>query len=105
MAAIQKAINHHTFCATIFLPMAGDPIWTKVMQKIYLSLDPPPSPDSEDMNLWKCLQLQLHSDLHWQPIEEVCLRIRQIVQRILPLPPCQDSGHCQPHNQALLIFQ
>jgi hypothetical protein len=42
MAAIQKAVNHHTFCATtIFLPMAGDKIWTKVMQKIYLSLHPP----------------------------------------------------------------
>jgi hypothetical protein len=52
MTAIQKAINHHTFCATIFLPAAGDPIWTKVMQKIYLSLDPPPSPDPEDMSLW-----------------------------------------------------
>jgi hypothetical protein len=26
MAAIQKAINHHTFCATIFLPAAGDKI-------------------------------------------------------------------------------
>jgi hypothetical protein len=52
MAAIQKAINHHTFCATIFLPTAGSPIWNKVMQKIYLSLDPPPSPESEDMNQW-----------------------------------------------------
>jgi hypothetical protein len=52
MAAIQKAINHHTFCATIFLPVAGDLIWNKVMQKINLSLDPPPSLESEDMNLW-----------------------------------------------------
>jgi hypothetical protein len=52
MAAIQKAINHHTFCATIFLPVAGNPIWNKVMQKIYLSLDPPPSPESKDMNEW-----------------------------------------------------
>jgi hypothetical protein len=34
MAAIQKAINHHTFCATIFLPAAGDKIWNNVMQKI-----------------------------------------------------------------------
>jgi hypothetical protein len=52
MAAIQKAVNHHTFCSTIFLPIAGDKIWTKVMQKIYLSLNPPPSPKSADMNLW-----------------------------------------------------
>jgi hypothetical protein len=52
MAAIQKAINHHTFCATIFLPVAGDPIWNKVMQKIYLSLNLPLSPEAEEMNLW-----------------------------------------------------
>jgi hypothetical protein len=52
MTAIQKAINHHTFCATIFLPVAGGKIWTKVMQKIYLSLNPPRSLESEDMNLW-----------------------------------------------------
>ena len=52
MAAIQKAINHHTFCATIFLPAAGTPIWNRVMEKIYLSLDPRPSPESDDMNQW-----------------------------------------------------
>jgi hypothetical protein len=53
MAAIQKAINHNTFCATICLPAAGSPIWNKVMQKIYLSLDLPPSPaELEDMNQW-----------------------------------------------------
>ena len=52
MAAIQKAINHHTFCATIFLPAAGSPIWNKVMHKIYLSLDPPPSPKPADRDAW-----------------------------------------------------
>jgi hypothetical protein len=52
MAAIQKAINHHTFCATIFLPAAGSTIWNRVMEKIYLSLNPHPSPESDDMNQW-----------------------------------------------------
>jgi hypothetical protein len=52
MAAIQKAINHHTFCATIFLPAAGTPIWNRVMEKIYLSLNPRSSPESDDMNQW-----------------------------------------------------
>jgi hypothetical protein len=48
-SSITIAISFFVFCSTIFVLPAGGNIWYKVMQKIYIALDPKPSEYIDDI--------------------------------------------------------